>query len=627
MLAVILAGVLAWMVLSRAGARFVFAGSRPPARYLETGSIEGPVRGPLVVHDLRYETDRFVVTIQEVRLEWHLGSLRRRLVDVETLTARGVRVPHPPQHGGRQARAARRQPALQRGAALAARRRHPDRAPGRRAAIVIHRLTLRTGAWRDRLRIEDVNVVSPDVDLDARGWLQPRGEYPLDVRVVWAYRPPEERETLAGQGRLFGTLHALRLEQRLEQPFAATVKGVLREALFDPTFSGEIDFTGLQPRQYAPTSPVTRASGHVELQDATLAQLRARGRGRVAVEGWGEVDADAALVRDGDRWHFDRLTVERPGQPGHLTWIGDLVVPAGKPSRFAGDARWQKMTWPIDAADPAVRSASGSAQVEGTTNDYDLVVDGIFAFPNVPAGRWQGTARGNRRGLVAESVEARLFGGRLAGSGRVSWKPAVAWSAQATAYGIDPHATWEVVPAALSGGTWKIRGHGDAEWMTVESFRIDSERGSLAATGALAWPERGFTWQADATTHGISPAVLFPDLPPGFGGGGWHVVGRGTDQRAELSTVEGAFLGGAVTAAGTVAWEPAVAWQLQGAARRLDSAIAFPEWGGSLSGSCSPAARRCAALSPAKWPSRTSPAPSGAARSPRTAPCCSPAAR
>lgn len=585
-LVVLLAAVLAWMVLSRAGARFVFArlSDLLPGTF-ETGAVEGPVRGPLVVHDLRYETDRFVVTIQEARLEWHLGSLRRRLIDVEKLTARGVRIRILPSTVA----AKRELHDINLRHNLALRSLQVDdiqiERPGGGRPIVIHRLTMRTGAWRDRLRIEDVNVVSPDVDLDARGWLQPRGDYPLDVKVVWAYRPPEERETLAGRGRLFGTLRAMRLEQRLEKPFAATVKGVLHEALFDPTFSGAIDFTGLQPRWYAPASPVTRASGHVVLENATVARSRAIGRGRLAVEGWGEVDVtDAALLRDADRWHFDRLTVKRPGQAGHLTWVGDIVFPAGKPARFAGDARWRQMTWPIDAADPAVRSASGSAQVEGTTDDYNLVVDGIFAFPNVPAGRWQGTASGNRRGLVADSVEARVFGGRLAGSARVSWKPSVAWSAQATAYGIDPHATWDVVPAALSGGTWKIRGHGDAERMTVESFRIDNPRGSLTATGALAWPDRGFTWSADATTHGISPAVLFPELPASFGGGDWHVVGRGTDQRAELSTVEGAFLGGSVTAAGTVAWEPAVAWQLQGTARQLDPAVAFPGWTGSLSG-------------------------------------------
>ena len=185
------------------------------------------------------------------------------------------------------------------------------------------------------------------------------------------------------------------------------------------------------------------------------------------------------------------------------------------------------------------------------------VVDGTFSFPEIPAGRWQGTARGNRTQLVAESVEARLLGGRLAGSARVRWKPAVTWSVNATAYGIDPHATWEVVPAALSGGAWRVVGHGDERSMVVESLRVDNPQGALIATGGFAW-KPGFTCHADATTRGISPAALFPEVPAELAGGDWHVIGRGTDARAELSRLDGSFLGGMVPAAGTVAWEPGV---------------------------------------------------------------------
>ncbi|HEV8630279.1 MAG TPA: translocation/assembly module TamB domain-containing protein, partial [Thermoanaerobaculia bacterium] len=455
--------------------------------------------------------------------------------------------------------------------------------PGGGRPLVIDRLTMRTGEWRDRLRIEDVNVVSPDIDFDARGWLRPRGDYPLDLQVVWGYRPPEKQPPIAGRGRLYGTLRALRLDQRIERPSPARVRGVLREPLFDPSFSGEADFTDLQPRGYLPSSPVTRASGHVAFTSATLGDFAAQARGHVAVEGWGEMDADTALHRVGERWHFEHLTVRRPRAPGHLTWAGDFIAPSGKPLRFAGSASWQQMTWPIDAAAPAVRSARGSAQVEGTADDYDLVVDGIFAFPNVPAGRYQGTAHGDRRQLIARTVEARLLGGRVAGGARIRWRPAVDWQLQATAYGIDPHATWTAVPAALSGGTWKIAGHGDRDSMVVESLRVDNERGSLAATGGFTWG-RAFTWQADALTRGISPAALWPQLPAAFGGGDWHVVGHGTDARAELSPVEGAFLGGQVGAAGSVAWQPAVSWSLQGTARGLDPARAFAGWNGSLGG-------------------------------------------
>jgi translocation and assembly module TamB len=573
-----------WLVTSRAGARFVFArvSSLVPG-VLRAEQIEGPVRGPLVLRNLHYETERFVVDVAEVRLAWHPWRLRRRAIDVDELFARGVRVRILPS----EVVAERKLNDVDFRYNVVIRALRVDdvrieRPTGGRP-LIVHRLTMKTGEWRDRLLIEDVDVVSPDVDLDARGWLRPKGDYPLDVQMAWSYRPPEKQAPLQGRGRLSGTLRALRLDQRLEKPFPATIRGTLAEALFDPRFTGEADFTGLQPRLYAPTSPVTRASGHVTFTNATLAEFQATARGRIDVEDWGTMDVDGRLARDGDTWHFDALTVKRPDAPGHLTWVGDFVVAADEPARFGGRAEWVQMAWPLDVHDPAVRSARGTARAEGTFDDYRLVVDGTFAFPNVPAGRWQGTARGNRTQLVAETVEGRILGGRVAGRGRVTWKPAIAWSLDATAYGIDPHATYSVVPAALSGGSWRIVGHGDERAMVVESLRVDNPHGALIASGGFAW-EPTFTWHADATTRGISPAALFPEVPAELAGGDWHFVGRGTDARAELSRVEGAFLGGMVDAAGTVAWEPSVSWSLAGNVRNVDPSRAYEGWNGNLSG-------------------------------------------
>ncbi len=578
--------LLVWAVGSQSGARFVFAhlsGLLPGT--LETGVIEGPIRGPLTLHDLRYATDRVEVGIHEVTLDWRLGALRQRLVDVHTFTARGVRVRILPG-----AETAQRQPPgdLDLRFDVAVHRLLVEdvqiEGPGGGRPVVIDRLSVRTAAWRDALRIEEASVVSPDVDLDARGWLRPRGDYPLDVQVVWAYRPPDQRPPLAGHGRLSGSLRALRLDQRLDAPSPATLRGTVSEALFDPRFTGTIDLSGFSPRRYAAASPVTAVSGHLALTRASLAELAASGHARLAVEGWGEVDANLALHHAGDRWHFDHLTVQRPGASGELTWEGDLITPNGELPRVAGTASWKHLTWPLDGARPVVRSDRGSVQVEGSVDDYDLVVDGIFAFPEVPAGRWQATGHGDRRQLVAQTLEARLLGGRLAGNARVQWQPAVAWSVQATATGIDPHATWPAAPVVLAGSSWRVAGRGDAGTMAVESLRVEAASGTLVATGGLDWGERGISWRADARTHGMSPAALLPQLPAGLAGGDWHLVGRGTDRRAELSRLEGAFLGGSATAAGTIAWQPNLSWRLQGSATRLDPGTAFAGWNGSLSG-------------------------------------------
>src|SRR4029078_1344242 len=46
----------------------------------------------------------------------------------------------------------------------------------------------------------------------------------------------------------------------------------------------------------------------------------------------------------------------------------------------------------------------------------------------------------------------------------------------------------------------------------------------------------------------------------------------------------GNFLGGSVDAAGRVAWQPAVSWDMHGTAKGLDPAQAFRGWTGNLGG-------------------------------------------
>jgi translocation and assembly module TamB len=645
---------LYWLVASRGGARFTVdrLSQLLPGR-LTVERVEGPVRGPLILHGVRYETERFILTIDWARLDWRLGQLRRRILDVEQLDARGVVVRILPSDEVREREL--RDINLRYNVVVRALRVDDVEIfrPEQELPVVIDRLTMRTGAWRDAVRIEEIDVVSPHFDLDAEGWLRPTGDYPLDVTIAWAYRPPEDAERnlpgFAGRGTLGGTLRSLRVEQTLERPFRAAIAMTVAEPLFEPRFDGRVEVDGMDPRIFDPELPVTRATGVVNANGTGLAAFTAEGELRLATTEWGEADADFELARDGERWRFDRLTLRRPGGgPTSATLAGTLVVAKGEPLRFEGKASWEALTWPLEGgARPAVRSARGTAAGEGTVDDYTLVVDGNFAFPDVPAGRYRFTAAGDRRSLRFESLDADVLGGRVAGSGRVVWRPAVTYSFQATATGIRPHEAWPGFPAELDGGTWRLTGTGDTETMRVESLdasllsgrvvatgnvtwepalrydfdatateirpheswpvvpaalagstwhlvgagdqqavdlsrlHIESPTGVLEGSGRLQW-EPELRWTADVRTRGMSPAVLFPEVPAQLAGGDWHLVGSGDDRRADIERISGAFLGGEVTASGDFAWEPAVSWRLTGTARGIDPAQAYPGWEGDL---------------------------------------------
>jgi translocation and assembly module TamB len=588
-LAALLVAVGAWLVSSQGGARFTVAQlSQILPGKLTVERVEGPIRGPLTLHGVHYETERFIVDIARVRLDWRLRQLRRRILDVESLDATGVVVRILPSEEVSD----RKLTDINMRYNVVVRALRVDDVkifrPGEELPVVIDTLTMRTGAWRDAVRIEDIDVISPHFDLEARGWLRPSGDYPLDVDIVWGYRPPEDAARqlpgFAGRGTLGGTLRSLRVEQLLEQPFRAEIEAVVSEPLFDPVFAGGVEFSGLDPRIFSPDLPVTSASGVLNAEGRGLAEFLAEGKLRLATLEWGEADTELRLKREAESWRFEKLTLRRPGgAPGSATFVGLVEVPEGKAPRFEGKVSWEDLTWPLTGpGEPTVRSARGTAAGEGTVDDYTLVVDGAFAFPEVPPGRYRFTAEGTRSALAVESLDAQVLGGRLAGSGRVEWEGEVSYRFQTTARGIDPHATWDVVPAGLSGGTWRLTGDGTPEGMRLESVRIETPRGGvLTATGRVDW-EPTFRWQADARTTALSPAVLFPDVPAELTGGDWRLVASGDDRHADVERVEGAFLGGEVIADGAFTWEPAVTWRFAGTGRGLDPAQAYPGWDGDL---------------------------------------------
>jgi translocation and assembly module TamB len=91
--ALLIAGA-AWFLLgTEPGARWLFARvGAMMAGSLEVAELDGPIRGPLAVRGLVYESDGFEVRVDRLALDWRLRELVHRRLDVVDLEAQGVRV-------------------------------------------------------------------------------------------------------------------------------------------------------------------------------------------------------------------------------------------------------------------------------------------------------------------------------------------------------------------------------------------------------------------------------------------------------------------------------------------------------------------------------------------------------
>lgn len=213
------------------------------------------------------------------------------------------------------------------------------------------------------------------------------------------------------------------------------------------------------------------------------------------------------------------------------------------------DLDWQNLKWPINADNPAVRSAEGSVQVSGTLDNWTL--DGSMAVDTaaMPDGRFVVRGEGNRDEARASITEGRVFGGRVAGQAAYRWRDENPWSAQLAVTAIQTAGLVPDWPGSVSG---TINASG-----TRQPFAIDASlqdvAGSLRevklrANGGFAYKDGIASARKLSLEYGAAQALLngSADTPAGL-------VFRGSVEQLQ-TFVEGAS--GALEASGRVSRSP-----------------------------------------------------------------------
>ncbi len=448
----LLVGAALWFLLgTQAGARWLFTrvGSTM-AGSLEVAELRGPIRGPLAIRGLVYRSDAAVVRVDRLTLDWRLGALLEKRLDVERLAASGVRVrllPGPPSATPqglpdvhlpiniivRQARVRDLEvvsPPAAGGKAGAAAAPQPLR---------IDAIDLATRSRGDVVTIERLTVASPELSARVSGRLEPTGDYPVDLTLDWSAALPGQPR-LAGRGSFSGTLERLRVAQELRAPVAARLDATLTRPLHDLRFDATLAARPFPLRRLGATLPAATVGGRVHAEGAIDA-FRAEARLAAPATDYGALSAQVAVVRNGERWRFDRLALASPSAPTRLEAGGELVLPAGGEPRFDLDASWRDLVWPL-TGEPSFRSARGQASVAGTAADYRLRATARVSGAGLPPTPVELAGHGGRERLVLERLGADLLGGKVTARGEVAWSPRVAWRLSVDGRGLDPRALW-----------------------------------------------------------------------------------------------------------------------------------------------------------------------------------------
>lgn len=420
---------------------------------LTIGSQRGPLTGPLELRDVHYRmAEGMDVRLKRIELDWDADKLRRRQLDVRRLHADGIRVVLPPTKEEEDETKDGRlvdihlpvniivRDALIRNVEIV----RAGQAPFRLDEIA---LDARSERAADVLHVRSLRVDGPTFRLRAAGDLNPVGDYPVNLRAQATYDDAKYPPFVVS-GTFNGTLEKLGVDAILAQPFDAHVTGNVLTPMRELGMDLAAQVRGFEAKEINPQWPVARVTqGNVKIK-GKLDNFVSEGKVAGAYEDYGSGEATYRLARRGEDFFFEYLNL-RTENGSSLNARG--TVGTGDPDlNLDVIADWRRFSWPLRGGAPVVVSRQGEAKIVGTLADYRVDVDAHLAGPSIPPGHWVLAGRGTKERMDLRSVRADVLNGRLAASGRVSWKPQVTWNVKVNGDRLNPGALYPDWPGSLA---------------------------------------------------------------------------------------------------------------------------------------------------------------------------------
>ena len=407
---------------------------RVPGVTIETFGATGTLAGPVTFRRVSIDHAAVHIDVRDLTLDAGLRSLVRGNVFLEHATAEGVEIalkhrePQPPS-------AIHFLPRFLEVVVrdLQVRNLGLTLADGQRYRVAAVRGALAMTRWR--IDLSDLVVEDPLGRVD--GAITLRATTPLGLRGAANGRwQLQEQHTYRFAAAVSGNLDRLATTVTLAAPAQASFIGNAVDLTGEPRLIGTLRATEFDGTPWFDAGVLPRTSGSVSVDvgakgfglDGTLT-ADVFGDGPVRVQGNG-------------RWQDQTLELA-----SFRAWLprSSLTLTTTGTARFAGGApqlalrgEWTAMRWPL-IGDAAVESTLGTYALQGAL-PYRYDVQAHARAPlldGAPEAQFTATGSLDNGLLVVDRIDGAALGGRLSGSGRVSWIGDQRWSARFQAQNID----------------------------------------------------------------------------------------------------------------------------------------------------------------------------------------------
>ncbi|EIC20007.1 translocation/assembly module TamB domain-containing protein [Thiorhodovibrio frisius] len=554
--------LFAWVLTTQGGLRLlVDLGEKAMPDALEIGAVEGRLIDDFQVHDLHLRLPELDLRVGLIDLHWRPARLlggtfslaRLHVQNTEILTAPSQK-PEP------------KEPfnlpeinlplALEADSVLVEHLRlgtldlspQPIQTPTttpEQPLLVLTRAEL-AGAMNGskvELRTLSIRLSVPDVQAEAKGQLELRGDYPADLQLDWTFAQAPAME-LKGQGRLSGDARALRIEHRISGSAEVRLDAEVRDLLAQPAWTAAIELEALDLPQLVAGAPQVDVTANLK-SDGTVDHASLTGTLSAEAPAHGEMGrlgAELDLAWQDQVLRIQALNLTEQGSGGLLDLKGQIDF-KGAQGQVAVTGVWEALRWPL-TGEARLESPRGTLDVSGQLDAFDYSFSAEVFGQGIPETRLALSGAGSQQGTRIDELKLDSLGGQTIGKGRLNWSPELNWEFALTAQQLNPGLQWPGLDGVLK--------------LKAES------------SGSL---EKGYSYQLKADV-GLKayPAMVV------------NLTGKGTTVDTRIATLNLETLGGQVTGSASLNWAPDIAWNADLTLSDIDPGLYAKDWPGRLSG-------------------------------------------
>ncbi len=249
------------------------------------------------------------------------------------------------------------------------------------------------------------------------------------------------------------------------------------------------------------------------------------------------------------------------------------------------DIDWQQIQYPFDTKEIkkiVVDARNAKLSASGDLNNYQATLNADVTGKDIPQGRWEIVAKGDRTQANIETLEADILTGKVSGVGFIKWVGELAGDIQLKTEHIDIKPFWKEMPDGLFIDT-EVNAKLKDNVFNIKQLAISIPQtgAKVMATGTgsiedggkdldvkmdfqnLRWPLKGQDILVDAKRGRLSLSgradnynlilnadVTGKDIPKGQ----WLVKATGDKTQADVNTLKADILSGEISGKAFVKW-------------------------------------------------------------------------